>query len=154
MLVDETPGLAIRSKEAQLRSICHTREWGEEWFITFVIRGSKKARKFSGTRWLGSENARPVGGILYLTDRRLFFQPHILERVTEEPAWEVPIGNVHLYIEEGGWNPHLPVVRDIAIHYHLEVAETDGSVEDFYLTHLGEPLEQWAQCKGDASGSE
>jgi hypothetical protein len=51
----------------------------------------------------GSENARPVGGILYLTDRRLFFQPHILERATEEPTWEVPIGKVHrIQKREGG----------------------------------------------------
>jgi hypothetical protein len=100
----------------------------------------------------GSENTRPVGGILYLTDRRLFFQPHILERATEEHAWKVPIGEVQLYTEEGGWNPHLPVLNDIAIHYHLEAAQADGSVEDFFLTHLGEPLEQLTQWKGHAAG--
>jgi len=78
-----------------------------------------------------------------------FFKAHI--EGTEEPAWEVPTGKVHLYTEEGGWNPHIPVVRDIAIHYHLEVAQADGSVENFFLTHLGEPLEQLAQWKGHAA---
>ena len=112
-----------------------------KWFITFTIHGSKKARRFSGHAMAnrGSENTRPVGGILYLTDRRLFFQPHILERATEEQAWEAPIGDVRLYTEEGGWDPHFPVVRDVAIHYHLEVVQADGSVEDFFLIHLGEP---------------
>jgi hypothetical protein len=136
--------------------MCYIRTRDRKWFITFVIRGSKRARKFTGTRWqtVDRKIRRPVGGILYLTNRRLFFQPHILERVTEEPAWEVPIGKVNLYIEEGGWNPHIPVVRDIAIHYHLEVAQADGSVEDFFLTHLGDPIEQLAQWKGHSAQSE
>jgi hypothetical protein len=34
------------------------------------------------------------------------------------------------------------------------VAQADGSVEDFFLTHLGEPIEQLAQWKGRAAGTE
>jgi hypothetical protein len=34
------------------------------------------------------------------------------------------------------------------------VAQADGSVEDFFLTHLGDPIEQLAQWKGHSAQSE
>jgi hypothetical protein len=92
----------------------------------------------------GPDDTRQVGGILYLTDRRLYFKPHILERFAEEPVWEAPVGRVRLSIGPGPWSPHVPVLRDIAARYHLEVTEGDGSVEDFWLPHLGEALERLA----------
>jgi len=93
----------------------------------------------------GPDNTRQVGGTLYLTDRRLYFQPHLLERVTEEERWQAPRSDLRLSLGPGSWDPHLPVVRDIALRYHLEVIEADGSLEDFFLTHLGEPLERVAR---------
>jgi len=92
----------------------------------------------------GPDNTRQVGGTLYLTDQRLFFEPHILERVTQEAEWEVPLPDVRMNIGPGSWDPHVPVVRDIALRYHLEVIQADGSLEDFFLTHLGEALERLA----------
>lgn len=90
----------------------------------------------------GADNTRQVGGILYLTDRRLFFEPHILERVTQEQEWQAPVADVRMSLGHGSWDPHIPILRDVALRYRLEVIEPDGSIEDFFLTHLGEPLEK------------
>jgi hypothetical protein len=92
----------------------------------------------------GADNTRQVGGNLYLTDQRLFFQPHLLERVTQEEVWQAPIADVRMNLGRGSWDPDVPVVREIALRYHLEVIQKDGSLEDFFLTHLGEPLERMA----------
>ena len=99
-------------------------------------------------RSYGSEDTRPVGGILYLTDRRLFLQPRILERFTEERAWEVPIGKVHLYTEEGGGILiyRLSATSPFTITWRWSRLVVRS--EDFFLTHLGAPLEQLAQWKG------
>jgi hypothetical protein len=99
----------------------------------------------------GADNTRQVGGILYLTDQRLFFEPHILERVTQEHEWQAPLTDVRLSLGDGLWNPHIPVIRDMALRYHLEVIQADGSFEDFWLTHLGEPLERIAHYDGQTS---
>jgi hypothetical protein len=98
----------------------------------------------------GADNTRQVGGILYLTDQRLFFKPHILERVTQEPEWQTPLADVRMSLGPGSWDPHIPVIRDVALRYRLEVIAADGSVEDFFLTHLGEPLERIAHWEGQA----
>ena len=92
----------------------------------------------------GPDNTRQVGGTLYLTDERLFFEPHLLERVAQEQEWEAPVADVRMSIGQGSWSPHIPVVRDVALRYRLEVIEADGSLEEFFLTHLGDPLERLA----------
>jgi len=99
----------------------------------------------------GADNTRQVGGTLYLTDQRLFFEPHILERVTQEEEWQASLADVRLTLGQGSWDPHIPVVRDIALRYHLEVIQADGSLEDFFLTHVGEPLEKVAHWEGQTA---
>jgi hypothetical protein len=96
----------------------------------------------------GADNTRQVGGILYLTGERLFFEPALLERFTEEQEWQAPLTEVRMSLGPGTWDPHIPVVRHIALRYHLEVIQPDDSVEDFWLTHLGEALERVARSDG------
>jgi hypothetical protein len=91
----------------------------------------------------GTGNMRPVGGTLFLTNQRLFFEPHVIERMTQEERWEAPRSNVRLRVGPGEWNPHVPILRDVALRYHLEVVQiSDGETEDFFVTHIGEPVEE------------
>lgn len=90
-------------------------------------------------------------GFCTSADERLFFEPHILERITEEQEWQAPVADVGMSVGPGWWNPHIPVLRDMALRYHLEITQADGSLEDFFLTHLGEPLEQMTHSDGHTS---
>lgn len=93
----------------------------------------------------GPDNTRQVGGILYLTDQRLLFEPNVIERFTDERPWEIPVRQAEMTLGRGLWEPHLPVLRDIALRFHLRVKAPDGATEDFFVTHAGEPLERLAR---------
>jgi hypothetical protein len=92
----------------------------------------------------GADNTCQVGEVLYLTDERLFFEPALLERATEEKEWQAPLADLSMTLGPRTWDSHIPVVRHIALRYHLQAIQADGSVEDFWITQLGEPLEQIA----------
>lgn len=96
----------------------------------------------------GADNTRQVGGRLYLTDRRLVFEPALLERVTQERPWEAPLAGLEVALGPGSWTTEAPVVREVALRHHLHVRRLDGAEEDFFLAHVGAELAALAARPG------
>lgn len=78
-------------------------------------------------------DGRGVGGRLYVTDRRLVFQPNVLYRLTTAEAWELPfeqvaaVGDVDRNIDEalaGG------------LRRRLSIRTATGRNELFDVNHL------------------
>lgn len=88
----------------------------------------------------GDADHRQVGGRLYLTDRRLVFEPALVERITQESPWEAPRAGLEVTIGPGSWGTDLPVLRDLALRHHLHVRRLDGDEEDFLLPEVGPEL--------------
>ncbi|MGO8872912.1 MAG: hypothetical protein ACLQPH_16210 [Acidimicrobiales bacterium] len=88
----------------------------------------------------GPGDTRQVGGRLFVTDQRLVFEPIIMERFAQEQPWEGPVDQVELTIGPGSRDPHVPILRDIALRYEIIVTTPDGDEEHSFVTHVGEPL--------------
>jgi hypothetical protein len=94
----------------------------------------------------GAEGTRPVGGVLYVTDQRLYFQPSVFERFAEELPWESPVSSARATFAPGPWRPRSPVFRKISLRHRVRIELPDGSVEEFRVTRLGEPLVRLARA--------
>lgn len=88
----------------------------------------------------GPEGQRPAGGVLYVTDQRLYFRPSLFERFAEEVPWEAPVAAVKATFSPGPWRPRSPLFRTISLRHRVRIDLPDGRSEEFRVTRLGEPL--------------
>jgi len=98
-----------------------------------------------------TQGARAVGGKLVLTDRRLLFAPHAVDRATGGTAWITPLADV----DEAGQAP-----RDVSLGSmfsgglakRLRVTTSGGDEEFFVVRNVAEVAAQIMEAVG-AGGS-
>lgn len=93
----------------------------------------------------GPDNTRPVGGVFYVTDQRLYFQPSAFERFAEQLPWEAPVTSARATFSPGPWRPRSPLFRKISLRHRVRIETPDGGNEEFRVPRLGEPLVRLAR---------
>lgn len=79
---------------------------------------------------------RAVGGRLFLTDRRLIFMPHKVDRATGGNSWSQDLANItRAAIEPRHYGVPL-VTRDVGLRRRLRVEQHDGTVDVFVVNRV------------------
>jgi len=97
-------------------------------------------------------DGRGIGGRLFVTDRRLVFQPSNLYRFTRATTWEVPHAQV---AEVGDVDRNLDDALMGGLRRRLEIRTVDGRRELFDVNHLARvelQVRKAVQAGGGASG--
>jgi hypothetical protein len=80
--------------------------------------------------------SRAAGGRLFLTEKRLLFQPNRLDSVLRAAYWSVPIADI-VDVDVAARQPALPLFgRAAALRNRLKVVQKDGDVDLFVVSNL------------------
>ncbi len=94
------------------------------------------------------QNGRAVGGRLFVTDKRLLFQPNRIDSVTGGKAWTCDLGEIAAV----GASPRDGRPFSGGLRTRLRVETKDGDVERFVMNHLGEVIDELRTTTGVDGG--
>jgi hypothetical protein len=103
------------------------------------------------TRWINHTQGRTArGGRLFVTDRRLVFQPHATERALSHATLvEIPWDQVaDVIIAPRGFGPG-PFTG--GLRRRLKITRLDGSAEFFVINRVGKVVDEIAQLRLSAA---
>lgn len=113
----------------------------------FWVRSPKLA---GGERVVWKQNAnrtqggRAVGGRLYMTDSRLFFQPNRIHAATKGQLWSAPLAaieSVSTDAPDGG-------LFTGGLRTRLQIVASSGDSELFVVNHVGDTVQAIQQGIG------
>jgi hypothetical protein len=95
---------------------------------------------------------RQVGGCLFLTDRRLIFQPNRFDRVLSGEQWAVELPAIeHVVVFPGSWRS-VPLAGQAAgFRRRLEIRQTSGDVDLFVVNRVKNAVRRIQRELGPAS---